>query len=92
MKINENVGVERRSLAEQLYETIKELILNGEISAGMRIPEEATEVIQIRRQLEILSVSLFSGNNSGKDIRALKRLSNQCKKFFKSNNISNNDF
>ena len=131
MKINKNVSVERRSLAEQLYETIKELILNGEISAGMRIPEEAlaakfkvsrtpireavrrleeygivkivprsyaevvgiseeeaTEVIQVRRQLEILSVSLFSGNNSGKDIKTLKRLSNQCKKFFKSNNKS----
>ncbi len=131
MKISKKIQVERRSLAEQLYESIKDLILSGEIEAGQRIPEEAlagkfkvsrtpvreavrrldeygivkiiprsyaevvgiteaeaTEVVQVRRQLEILSVSLLAAKASQEDIKVLKRLSEQCKKFFKENNKS----
>jgi len=131
MKINKKIQVERRSLSQQLYESIKSLILSGEIKAGQRISEEAlakkfkvsrtpiresirrleeygivriiprsyaevvgiteeqaTEVVQVRRQLETLSVSLLATKASQEDIKVLKRLSAQCKKFFNDNNKS----
>ncbi len=42
--------IERRSLAEQLYDTIKRMILNGEIKGGEKVPEEMlAEQFQVSR-------------------------------------------
>ncbi len=38
--MKKNIQVEKRSLATQLYESIKTMILRGELKGGDRIPEE----------------------------------------------------
>ncbi len=121
--------VEKRSLSEQIYESIKSMILRGELKGGDRIPEEtlanefgvsrtpireairrldeygivkliprsyaevvtmsdkeAKDVIQVRRELEILSIKLLVEKASKNDLKELKRLSNACKKEFQNNN------
>ncbi len=132
MKLNNNIKVEKRSLSEQIYESIKKMILRGELKGGDRIPEEnlarefevsrtpireairrldeygiikliprsyaevvtvteqeAKDVIQVRKELEILSIRLFAEIAKKGDTHKLKQLSMLCKKEFNKNNTGN---